>query len=175
MENKKFVTRTTAADLFRFQIYHAYMGIMGFLLGLLAVVALADLIGNFSNMNTGTKVLCLVLLLWATILNPVNMYFRAKKQVQTVELFKNPIDLEIGEEGLTITQGENGGLVEWKNVTKIVILKKLAIFYMGKVRAHLLPLDQIPEEADEAVELVKNYAKGIKIVNRRKGRRKQKA
>ena len=92
-----------------------------------------------------------------------------------MELFKNPIDLEIGEKGLTITQGENGGLVEWKNVTKIVILKKLAIFYMGKVRAHLLPLDQIPEEADEAVELVKNYAKGIRIVNRRKGRRKQKA
>ena len=68
---------------------------------------------------------------------------------------------------------ENGGLVEWKNVTKIVILKKLAIFYMGKVRAHLLPLDQIPEDADEAVELVKKYAKGIKVVNRRKSRRKR--
>lgn len=173
MENKKFVTRTTASDLFRFQIYHTYLGITGFLLGLLAAVALADLIGNFNSMGNGTKVICIVLILWAVLLNPINMYFRAKKQAQTVELFKNPIDLVIGEEGLTITQGENGGLVEWKNVTKIVILRKLAIFYMGKVRAHLLPLDQIPEDADEAVELVKKYAKGIKVVNRRKSRRKR--
>lgn len=172
MENKKFVTRTTAADLFRFQIYHTYMGITGFLLGLLAVVALADLIGNFNNMADGTKAVCIVLVLWAVLLNPVNMYLRAKKQAQTVELFKNPIDLMIDEKGLTITQGENGGLVEWKNITKIVILKKLAIFYMGKVRAHLLPLDQIPDEADEAVELVKKHAKGIKVVDRRKGRKK---
>ncbi|MCI8466240.1 MAG: YcxB family protein [Lachnospiraceae bacterium] len=173
MENKKFVTRTTATDLFRFQIYHMYMGVMGFLLGLLAVVALADLIGNFSNMTTGTRAICIILILWAIVLNPVNMYFRAKKQAQTVELFKNPIELEIDEKGLTIIQGENGGLVEWKNITKIVILKKLAIFYMGKVRAHLLPLDQIPETADEAVELVKKHATGIKLVNRRKSRRKQ--
>lgn len=172
MENKKFVTRTTAEDLFRFQIYHTYVGVTGILLGLLLVVAVADLIGNFNNMTNGMKVLCMVLILWVVVLNPVNMYFRAKKQAQTVELFQNPIDLEIDERGLTITQGENGGLVEWKNVTKIVILKKLAIFYMGKVRAHLLPLDQIPEEADEALELVRKYAAGIKITGGKKSRKK---
>ncbi|MCI8506451.1 MAG: YcxB family protein [Lachnospiraceae bacterium] len=172
MENKKFVTKTTAADLFRFQVYHTYCGIMGFLMVLLAVVVLVDLIGNFNSMSNGTKVICVFLIVWAAILNPVNMYFRAKKQAQTVELFKNPIDLEIDEKGLTITQGENGGLVEWKNITKIVILKKLVIFYMGKVRAHLLPLDQIPEEADEVVELVKKYAVGVKLAGRKKGRRK---
>ncbi len=171
MENKKFVTKTGAMDLFRFQIYHTYFGFMGILMALLAVVATVDLIGNFGGMTDGTRILCIILILWAVVLNPLTMYFKSKRQVETVELFKKPIALEISEAGLNISQEENGGMVEWKDVTKIVILKKLVIFYMGKVRAHLLPLDQIPEEADEAVGLIKKYGVGIKIANRRRSRR----
>ena len=173
MEHKIFTTKTEAKDLFRFQIYHTYFGITGVLLGLLAVLATGDLIGNFTEMSTGTKVICILLVAWAVVLNPVNLYFKAKKQAKTVELFKNPIDTEITEEGISMSQGENGGLVEWKDVTKIVILKTLVIFYLGKVRAHLLPLEQLGEaDADEAVELIKKYGVGKKIVNKRKKRRK---
>ena len=74
---------------------------------------------------------------------------------------------------LSLTQGENGGSIAWKEVTKIVILKNLVIFYMGKVRAHLLPLDQLPEaQADAVTEAILADASGMKIVNKRKKRRK---
>ena len=169
----KATTKVGPKDMYRFQLYHTYVGVTGLLLGLLAILALADLIGNFSSMNTGTKAICVLLILWAVVINPVNLYFKSKRQVETAELFQNPIDLEVTKEGITLTQGENGGTIAWKEVTKIVILKKLVIFYMGKVRAHLLPLDQIPEEQADAVEeAILADASGVKIVNRRKKRRK---
>ena len=169
----KATTKIGPKDMYRFQLYHTYVGVTGLLLGLLAILALADLIGNFSSMNIGTKVLCMILILWAVVINPVNLYFKSKRQVETTELFRNPIDLEVAKEGITLTQGENGGTIAWKEVTKIVILKKLVIFYMGKVRAHLLPLDQLPEaQADAVAEAILADASGVKIVNKRKKRRK---
>ena len=169
----KATTKIGPKDMYRFQLYHTYFGVTGLLLGLLAILALADLIGNFSSMNIGTKVLCMILILWAVVINPVNLYFKSKRQVETAELFRNPIDLEVTKEGITLTQGENGGTIAWKEVTKIVILKKLVIFYMGKVRAHLLPLDQLPEaQADAVAEAILADASGVKIVNKRKKRRK---
>lgn len=169
----KATTKIGPKDMYRFQLYHTYFGVTGLLLGLLAILALADLIGNFSSMNTGTKAICVLLILWAVVINPVNLYFKSKRQVETAELFQNPIDLEVTKEGITLTQGENGGTIAWKEVTKIVILKKLVIFYMGKVRAHLLPLDQLPEaQADAVAEAILADASGVKIVNKRKKRRK---
>ena len=169
----KATTKIGPKDMYRFQLYHTYVGVTGLLLGLLSILALADLIGNFTSMNTGTKAICVLLILWALVINPVNLYFKSKRQVEAAELFKNPIDLEITKEGISLTQGENGGSIAWKEVTKIVILKNLVIFYMGKVRAHLLPLDQLPEaQADAVTEAILADASGMKIVNKRKKRRK---
>ncbi len=172
MEEKKFTTKIGEKDMFRFQMYHTYMGVSGWLYGLLVVLALADLIGNFNTTSMGVKILCVFLILWPIVISPINLWFRSKKQVAAAELFRNPIDLEITKEGVELTQGESGGLIEWKDVTKVVVLKKLVIFYMGKVRAHLLPLDQLSgEEASAVVELLKKYAVGVKLLPKKKMRR----
>ena len=172
MEEKKFTTKIGEKDMFRFQMYHTYMGVSGVLYGLLVVLALADLIGNFNTTSAGIKVLCVFLILWPIVISPVSLWFRSKKQVAAAELFQNPIDLEIKEEGVELTQGENGGLIEWKDITKVVVLKKLAIFYMGKVRAHLLPLDQLSsEDAADVAERLKKYAVGVKLLPKKKMRR----
>ena len=139
---------------------------------LVVVLSLGNLIGNFASMPAWTKVFCIFIILWAVVLNPLTLYTRSKRQVETTELFKNPVDIEIAPEGFGLYQGENGGVIEWKDISKIVILNKIVILYMGKVRAHLLPLEDNPEQAEAIVELIRTYAKGRKIVGGKK-RRKQ--
>lgn len=169
---EKITTKIRTEDLFRFQMYHTYAGVSGRLFIFLGILAIGDLIVNFNTMAVWTRIFCVFIILWIAVLNPVNLYFRSKKQQETTELFQNPIDVEISSEGLGLFQGENGGVVEWKDISKIVILNKLVIFYMGKVRAHLLPLDENPEQAEQIVEVIKASAKGTKIVGGKK-RRKQ--
>ncbi len=173
MENVKVKTTTTPKDMFWFQMYQMYRGYMGFILGLLLVLALADLIGNFGSMSMGTRVLCIVLLVWIIFLNPVLVYFRSKKQVEALELDKVPMELTIGQEGVLLAQGDASGLISWSEITRIVILKRMVVFYMGKRQIHLLPLGQIQEQADAVTEAIKTYGAGIKLVNKRKKRRKK--
>lgn len=172
MEKVRVTTSVGTKDMFRFQLYHTYCGTSGFFLCLLAIVAAADLIGNFSNMEMGTKVLCAIMILWVIVINPLTLYSRSKKQAESAELYKEPLDAEFSEEGMTLYQGENTGLIEWKEISKIVFQKKLIIFYMGKVRAHLLPLEQIPEQADDVVKAIRTFAVGVKLAGNKKMRRK---
>ncbi|QNM06640.1 YcxB family protein [Qiania dongpingensis] len=175
MEKIRVTTEIKPKYLFRFQVYHTYFGLTGVLLVLLSVMALVDLIGNFGSMAVWAKIFCIFILIWGLVLNPLNLYYKSKKQAASTELFQHPIDVEISKDGLGIFQGDKGGLVEWKDITKIVILKNVVLFYMGKVRAHLLPLDQNPEQADDVVELIRKSAKGRRVIVHRRKRRKRKS
>lgn len=164
----RVTTKIKVSDMFLFQMYHTYVGITGLALVLLAGLALGNLIGNFNDLPAWSIGFWIFVMAWGIVLNPVILYFKSKKQVETTELFKNPIDIEIAEDGFGIYQGENGGVIDWKDITKIIILNKLVIFYMGKVRAHLLPLEENSEESDMLVELIKKYAKCRKFVSRKR-------
>ena len=174
MESVKIQTTTTVKDMFRFQMYQMYWGLMGFVLGLLLAMAAVDLVGNFSTMPVSSRVVCILLLLLILVVNPFVLYSRSKKQVAAMELDTVPMELTLDGAGLFLTQGGASGSVSWSEVTKLAVLKKMMIFYMGRRQIHLVPLERVePQTADAAVEAVKTFAPGVKVADKRKKRRKR--
>lgn len=144
----------------RFQMYHTYFSLTGIMMAFLALLSAYALVDGPEDQNLGITLLFVFILAWCVIITPVNLYLKAIKQSKTVELFKNPMEFEVSSKGIGIYQGGKSGECGWKEITKVVFQKKVAIFYMGKVRANLLPMDQIPDQADEVVRIVKKYATG---------------
>lgn len=161
MEEKVRVhVQIQAKHILHFQMYHTYISATGVIMMFLAVLSLYGLVEGPKNQNPGIVAMFVFLMLWVIVFVPANLLLKSMKQAKTVELFKNPMDFEVSAKGIGIYQNEKSGECEWKEITKVVLHKEVAIFYMGKVRANLLPLDQIPEEREKIFAIVKKYAKG---------------
>ena len=53
------------------------------------------------------------------------------------------MELTLDSAGLFLTQGGASGSVSWSEVTKLAVLKKMMIFYMGRRQIHLVPLERV--------------------------------
>ena len=81
-----------------------------------------------------------------TIINPVMLYFKAKKQILLNPIFKNEIVYQFNEEGIEVCQGETTAAVAWEQIFKVIVTRKLLLIYTSKIHASILPLDQIEQE-----------------------------
>ena len=80
-------------------------------------------------------------------------------------MFQEPLEYEISEEGITVSQHEESALNEWKDFAKVVSTSKSLILYITRVRAIILPREAMGDDYMKVVEMIsKNVpAKRVKI------------
>ena len=100
--------------------YRNIMGILGLLLSLGSIVMLVLGWGKLSIIN---KVIFIIVALAFTVLNPLSLAIKTKKQLKTSPSYKMPLDYTFGSEGITISQGELSQDVKWSDVTRIMLTK----------------------------------------------------
>ena len=105
MEEIKFSVRMRVKTMYRFLMHHGYAGISGIINLIISGGALILLIAGVGETKTSKVALLLIAALF-TVINPVYLYYKAAKQVKLTPMFANPLDYVIGEEGLSVSQGE---------------------------------------------------------------------
>lgn len=157
MEEIKFSVQMKVQDMFLFLLHHSYRG----------AALLADAVITFgaigllvTGAGTGDMVKTVALLFVAllfTVIHPLQLYNRARKQVKKNEVFQKPLEYVLTGEGITMSQGEVTQSFTWEDVYQIKEYKSLFAVYTGRVYACIWPKRELTACENEVRELFREH------------------
>ena len=163
----KLKIQVTVSELFDFLINHTYSsfsGYVGIILSICAIIGFGYSVNN-EVMNPAYKFALLFTGLLFTVIQPVMLYFKARKQVKQNEAINKPLEYLINADGIKVSCGEESVDYSWNDVMRITSTKKSVIIYVNRFRAFVLPKRDIGEQLDTLKTLVRDrcMAASIKI------------
>lgn len=159
MQEIKFEVNMKTKNMFAFLVNHTYSTFSGIFGVLLSLGALVMLITTYQD-GDDTKIVVLVIVsLLFTIVNPILLFIKAKKQVLLNPMYKNPIEYVFCTEGIKVTQGDQEGVLHWADMQQIKETKTILIIYTTKIHAFIFPLDAIGNQLDKVHELMAEQLK----------------
>lgn len=146
----EFDVKMTTSKMYDYMLRHVFTtfaGIVGEVLGLL-------LIAGFFVYTTGNRWLYLVMGIVVVLYQPVSLYVRAKKQVESNEVFKEPLHYILDDKGITVTSGENSDSLEWNKMYKAVSTTKSVILYTTRINACIFPKEDMKDQKDDIIKMI---------------------
>lgn len=148
--------KITAGDLYDYMLMHSYnsaSGILGSAVGaLMVIVALSS--GQWMLLIGG-----IVLLLYL----PGTLFIKSRQQALSNPAFKQSLHYLLDEKGLTISQGETSGTVEWDTMVKAVSTGKSIILYTSRVNATIFPKSQMGDKKAAVIEMISTHMPPSKV------------
>lgn len=127
--------------LFDFLLFHAYSKFSGFLINILGLAV--AFMGIIMYVTDKTGVMGIVFYLAAAFLflasNPLQLKFRAKKQMEINEEYNKPVEYAFSEEGIVREIGDREDSFTWEQIDRAVVTPKTIGIYYGKDHAMILP------------------------------------
>ncbi len=112
----KFTYQTTAFDLWQLSMYGTYGSMVG-VCNVIFTAAMLLLAAKFwGDINIFMKILLVIAICLFTVIQPVIIYMRAKRQVTTI-----PRDMEIGfdDNGIHVKAGNQSSDLKWNKIKGI--------------------------------------------------------
>lgn len=163
-QNKRTLYVETKIDdknMFEFMFNHTYksvMGIVGVLISILAVVAL---IVYGKDYDLTKKLLFVFIALLFTVINPISLYFKSKKQVKMNDSFHHPLCYTLSDNGIDVKQGEQSLHINWEDIIKIISTKNIVVIYISAINAFIFPKEQLGDDFSKFKEIIiDNYKNG---------------
>ena len=153
-----FSVQMTVKDVYRFNMYHVYHSASGLVGLLLSLLALGNLIISFDSLTDQGKTVMTIVALWFTVLEPIMVYRRAKKQVKKIKSYHKPLHYTIGEQGITVSQDEESQTMEWNRLRRIVKTRQQILIYSSRVHAFIFPRTAGQDQEQKMQSLLKRYA-----------------
>lgn len=153
-----FSVQMTVKDVYRFNMYHVYHSASGLVGLLLSLLALGNLIISFDSLTDQGKTIMTIVALWFTVLEPIMVYRRAKKQVKKIKSYHKPLHYTIGEQGITVSQDEESQTMEWNRLRRIVKTRQQILIYSSRVHAFIFPRTAWQDQEQKMQSLLKRYA-----------------
>ena len=144
-----------AKDLFSFMLQHTYRCVGGVLSLLFSIGAFILLLNCFTTVDISYKIILIICSALFTVINPLMLLQRAKKQVKRNPGFSVPIEYTFTKKGFTMQQGEEKATAEWKDLWKIRDGKHYLYLYGNTVRANIIPKKQLGDQAQELSKMRK--------------------
>lgn len=154
--------------MYRFNLYHAYhtsQGIMSIVLAVLICVIAAL---TWGDIDVFYSVLYLFLAAVLALYVPVTLRGKSRLQVEKTPVFQQPLHYQVNEEGITTSQGENSATMPWKQVYKLVSTKHAVLVYGSRMRANVLPRDQLGENYEVIYQLAKTQMDSHRMLMKEK-------
>jgi len=142
--------KMTTAKMYDYMFRHvftSFSGIVGEVLGIL-------LIAGFFVYETSKKWLYLIMGIIVVLYQPISLYMRAKKQVLSNEVFKEPLHYVLDENGITVSSQENQDSLEWNKMYKAVSTTKSVIIYTTKINACIFPKEDMKDQKDDIIKMI---------------------
>lgn len=157
MNEVKFSVQVTVKDMFAFLMHHSYRGMSLVADAIVTFGAIGLLIAGFGKGDVVKTVALIFVALLFTVVHPLQLYNRARKQVTKNEVFKKPLDYVLTDEGITMSQGEEAQSFTWGDVYQIREYKSQILVYTGRVYACIWPKRELAECENEVRELFKKH------------------
>ncbi|MBO5199136.1 MAG: YcxB family protein [Lachnospiraceae bacterium] len=145
-------------DMYRFLLYNAYHGFSALPGLIISAGALALLIGGFAD-SAFAKAMLIILVALFTVVNPLQLYFKAARQVVMTPAFKKPLNYELNDEGVTVSQDQEEVTVKWEDFHKAVYKKHAIYLYTSAVYANILPRESCGDAWENVTLLIKEKIK----------------
>lgn len=147
MEEKKekysFSILLKPVHMFHFLMRHAYTSFSGVIGLLISFGALVLFILTCTDNEPFRNGILLILAALFTIINPIQLWFRANQQVKLNPMFQKPLNYTFYDEQLVVTQEEETLEIPWEGVYRAVETGKSIILYMSRVHAYIFPKEQL--------------------------------
>lgn len=167
-EGLKIAFDINVKDMTDFMLYHTYSRIQGWFGFAVSVFAIGYLIVRFNELAPNRQLFLLILGLLFTVINPLMLRSKAKKQVESNPSFKVPIVYTLADEGLVVEQGDIQEVHPWENVVIVKDSKHSLIVYVSRVRAFIWPKAKYAQSYDEVVKILVNKLGQDRVFIRKK-------
>ena len=157
MKEVKFSVQIKVQDMFSFLLHHSYRGLPLIIDAVITVGALVMLIMGWGKGDIGKTVALIFLALLFTVIHPLQLYNRARKQVKKNEVFAKPLDYVVTDEGITMSQGEESQSFTWEDVFQVKEYKSQILVYTGRVYACIWPKRELVACEGEVKELFRKH------------------
>lgn len=159
----KFSVKMTDKYMYDFMLYHNYSHISGLLGAVVGVLGLGMAINYLMAGDTQGAVPGMIVALLFLVVTPTTTKSRAKMQVQTSPMFREPLEYEFTEEGITVRQNESEATNKWEDFMKAVSTQKSVILYITRVRALILPKECMGDQYEEAIKMIHTHMPPSKV------------
>lgn len=141
-------------DIYRFSMYHAYLGGMqGIFSVVIAILVAGIAISTAGNVEILYTILYLGFSVVFLVYIPVTLKLRARQQLKSSGTLSRPLHYKIDESKIMVSQGEATAELPWEQIYKMVSTKKNLLIYSNRVHAYILPRVQIEENYGEIKSL----------------------
>jgi len=157
MKEVKFSVQVTVKDMFAFLMHHSYSGGALIADAIVTFGAIGLLLAGFGQGDPVKTVALILVAMLFTVIHPLQLYSKARKQVKNNEVFKKPLDYVLNEEGITLSQGEQSQSITWADVYRVREYKSQILVYTGRIYAFVWPKRELAECENEVRELFKKH------------------
>lgn len=164
-ETMKFEYRIklTAADLWKFSMYHANRGLLLPFNLLITFGALFMLIFRWNEFSSAYRILLLMCVGMFTIWQPVLLYLKASKQAR-MSAVKDEMKVAFLQDGVQVEQVGKKALITWEQVARVERTPSMIVLYMDRIHAYLVPKSVLGDSEQE----LREYLRKMVPPNRRK-------
>lgn len=146
----EFDVKMTTDKMYDYMLRHvftSFAGIVGEVLGILLII-------GFFVYTSDRKWLYLVMGIVVVFYQPVSLYLRAKKQVMSNEVFKEPLHYILDDNGITVISGENKDSLEWNKMYRAVSTTKSIIIYTTRINACIFPKADLGDKKETVIKMI---------------------
>lgn len=158
---EKITVKMTDKYLFDFTLYHTYSKFAGFLTNVLgAAIAFMGIIMWIMGKAKGLNVLfyfvaAAIFIAYTTLL----LRFRAKKQVQEIEQYREPNEFTFDEEGITVEWKGKVRNYPWEKIVRVVAAPKTIGFYYDENQALIVPKEDFKDRFVPIMTMVTQHVR----------------
>lgn len=155
-----FTYQTKVSDMYRFLMYYSYHGFRGIVNLVISIGAIILLFNGADEGYAFNKALLILIAALFTVINPIQLYLKAAKQVKLTPMFQHPLEYKVNAEGIFVRLKEEEMALAWADIYKVVETRKDFYYYTSFNRAHILPKEGYIEQCNLMRELIRTNAKG---------------
>lgn len=147
MEKYEFDIKMSVKDMFAFMLKQSYGGLRGAAFLFVDLALIISMIYNWENMSTATKLIMLIITFVLVVVEPAQLYLKARAQVKLSERFQSSTHYVVDGNGITVSQGENSMELLWGHLHSYKNSKKHIYVYTSRASAFVFPKDELGEDA----------------------------
>ena len=94
---------------------------------------------------------------------PLTLYTKSKLQWSATPSFQKPLHYVLGDEGITVSQGEVSESQGWESMVKAVSTTRSIIVYTAGRNASIFPKAQLGDQLGNLIEVISTHMPPTKV------------
>lgn len=152
----EFDVQITPKKMYDYMLRHtltSFQGILGESVGVFLILAF------MISMKWYYLVAGIIIIVY----QPIELYIKAKLQVQRNEAFKTPLHYELTDEGITVSNNDAKDFQSWDDMYRAVSTLRSIILYTNRVNACIFPKEDMGESTNDVITMIHTHMKPERV------------